>query len=289
VNVELTRVGIDYQDGRCYLAQVRYGDSVREAVALACVEKQELNDHRLLENSELILTVPDSEVVVKRFLVDESAGCDVHLQAQFELSMSMLDAASEFCFDVICSDERNRCLGLVIRRNRLQQLADELLVVPEGNVPVPLKYGMRAVALGKGYLNFCERVEDGLVGIVDFGNTPVSVCLIAGGEIVDVGCLSSKWSVPLTSQDMKNAAVEFTTLVNYMLARTFPYNQSAPELSTLIVLGDDDDTGIASALRRHFRTDIVSPRIDGTVLGDTAQSLSVPVENFLVALGLTID
>lgn len=280
-------VGIDHRSGFYYAARVQQHASGPQVTALVKLEKSHLNGHHLFEEGELILAVPDNEVVVKNLHLNQTGSCDVSLQAQFEMSQSMLDQENEFCFDAVCTGSKNRYLSLATRRRHLERLTHVLFPQTERTALSP-RYQMRTVALGKGYLNFCHPEEGEFVCLSDFSNDVTSICFILEGNIVGLAYQSTSQFDLATEEGLKKVAVEFKTIVNFKLASICENGVSVP-LSALVVSGDISEVRIRSALEQYFPVVVTTPRINSQFLADSSKASDIPLENYLVALGLTVN
>jgi len=278
-------VGIDYLCGFYYAVKVQQRGSGPHVTALVRLEKPHLAEYHWLDDAEIILSVPDNEVIVKNLHLNRTGSWDVNLQTQFELSVLMLDGPEEFCFDTVYTGNKNRYLGLITRRQNLEQLSSLLFSEAESPVSSP-KYRMRAVALAKGYLNFCHPEEGKFICLADFSDDIVSICFIHEGNIVGLAYLPTDrldWS---STQGLKKIAVDFMTIVNYKLTSIHGDGVTEP-LSALFVSGGSDKAGIRTALERYFSV-VTTPKIDTRLFTDPTAS-DIPLENYLVSLGLTAN
>jgi hypothetical protein len=298
-----TAIGIDYRSGRYYTARVRQEAMGHKVTALITATGSELKEHQVLESEDMIFSVPDDKVVVKNLHLSQAGRWDTDLLARFELSQSLLDDENEFCFGILSTGQPNHCLGLVTRRWKLEELTNSLFSSLNPATLSP-KYEMRAVALGKGYLNFCHPEQGELVCLADFGDNVASICFVSGGNIVGLAHLPPSqfdrsgrhWPAPdglaltgLNSElELKKIAVEFKTIVNFRLPSLFE-ERITPPLSALIVSGDGNDSPVKSALEQHFQVPVTAPRIDKRFIEESPAAAEDPLEDYLVAMGLTIN
>jgi hypothetical protein len=280
-------MGIDYRSGRYYMARVRRDAPERKVTALVTATASELKEHQTLEGEDIIFSVPDDKVVVKNLHLSQAGKWDTDLLARFELSQSLLDDENEFCVATLSTGQPNRRLGLVTRRRNLEELTDSLFSTLNP-AALSLKYEMRAVALAKGYLNFCHPEQGELVCLADFGDSVASICFVSGGNIIGLAHL------PLSQFDLNSEprlmkiAVEFKTVVNFRLPSLFKEG-GTPPLSALIVSGHGSDSPVKSALEQHFQVEVTAPRIDKQFLGEDTVAVEDPLEDYLVAMGLTVN
>lgn len=290
-----TTMGIDYRSGRYYTARVRQDASERKVIALVTATESELKEPQVLQNEDVIFSVPDNEIMVRNLHFSQADKWNTDLLARFELSQSLLDDEYEFCFATLSTGQPNRCLGFVTRRRNLEQLTGSLLSSLNPAALSP-KYEMRAVALAKGYLNFCHPEQGELVCLADFGDNVASICFMSGGNIIGLAHLpprqfdlSGPALTGLNSEPgLKKMAVEFKTVVNFRLPSLFKEGV-APPLSALIVSGDGSDSPVKSALEQHFQVPVTAPRIDKRFLQKEPAVVEGTLEDYLVAMGLTVN
>jgi len=290
-----TTMGIDYRSGRYYTARVRQDASERKVIALVTSTESELKEPQVLQSEDVIFSVPDNEVMVKNLHFSQADRWNTDLLARFELSQSLLDDEYEFCFATLSTGQPNRCLGLVTRRRNLEQLTGSLLSSLNPAALLP-KYEMRAIALGKGYLNFCHPEQGELVCLADFGDNVASICFMSGGNIIGLAHLplsrfdrSGPALTGLNSEPgLMKMAVEFKTVVNFRLPSLFK-ERVAPPLSALIVSGDGSDSPVKSALEQHFQIPVTAPRIDKRFLQKEPAAVEGTLKDYLVAMGLTVN
>ncbi len=280
-------LGIDYRSGRYYTARVCESDAGHKVTALVTTAKSELNVRRTLENGDVIFSVPDNEIMVKRLNLTETNEWNSDILARFELSQSLLDDEGEFYFAALSTGQTNRCLGLVTRRRSVERLAGSLLSLPD-LAGQSLRCEMRAVALGKGYLNFCHPEQGELICLADFGDNIVSICFVSGTNVIGLAHLPFSRFDLNSEQGIKRMAVEFKTVVNFELPSLFERGVTSP-LSALIVTGHGGDGSVKSALEEHFRFPVTALRIDRRLLGVSPAVVEEPLEDYIVAMGLAAN
>ncbi len=239
------------------------------------------------EKGKFVLSVPDNKVIVKSFNLDRTERWDARRQAQFEMSVSMLDSQDEFCFDIIYTGYNKRNLGLATRRQHLEQLTNAVFN-QQSHTLTSLRYQMRAVALGKGYLTFCHPEGKGLECLVDFGDEVASLCFVLERHIVGLAHLSTSCFDFTTEHELKKMAVELKTIVNYKQA-SFLEDRCPGPLSALLVSGDNGNGEIRSVLQQRFPVAVSAPQVDDHLLTCSPQDSEVPLDSYIVALGLTVD
>jgi len=282
-----TTIGIDCRSDLYYIAQVQHGQSECKITDLKTVTQSDLSDNVALEGANIIMAVPDNKVVIKNLHISGAARWDRDMLAQFELSQTLLDDENEFCFAALNTGNAKRYLGIMTRRRELEQIANSLFS-SLGAFARSLKYEMRAVALGKGYINFCHSEQRELVCLTDFYNNAASIAFIFEQNIIGVAFLPTGRFDPETEEGLKKMAVELKTVISFKLASFFEEG-IVPPLSTLLVSGNSSDNQIINILKQHFQIAVTKPRTDNRFLAETLTVKDVVIEDYLVAMGLTVD
>jgi hypothetical protein len=82
-------------------------------------------------------------------------------------------------------------------------------------------------------------------------------------------------------------AVEFKTVVNFKLAMFLQDGVTVP-LSALLLSGDNVEGEVCKVLERFFSVDIDTPKINSGFFAQPSELTSIPLEKYLVALGLAV-
>jgi len=281
-----TSVGIDHRSGHYYLARVRHEASGHEVISLDTIAESDMQKDLVRAGEPVILAVPDNQVVVKNLRIHDEGRWEARHLAQFELSMSLLDDENEFCFAILPTRDANHCLGLMTRRRNLARIGNSLFPSGVGVADVSPKYEMQAVALGKGYINFCHPKGGDLVCLVDFGNDAASICIVLKHKIIDVACLSMDGFYPDQEQGLNKMAIEIRTVVSFRLASLF--HSSAPPLSALHISGNVRDSSIGNVLEQHFQITVTTPKVNEQLLAASSVGVRSGLEKYLVAMGLAV-
>lgn len=282
----MVTVGIDRRNDTTYAARVKIGSGRPQIMALVRSDSQHLVEHDLLRDSELVFSVPDAEAAVHRFHVDSQDTSEVDLKARFELAQSVLDDESAFVYDTVVSDTPHCCLGMVMRRKRLEELMPQRypgLYMGAHTGPSRL----RAVALGYGYLGFCRPAGGEFVCLADFADTQASLCFVYKGRVIGLGYLGSEYMNTGDVSGLRRLGIEFKTVVSFQSDGLFERGVSVP-LSRILITGDNDGR-IAEELAGHFTAQVDHPQINPGFFSDPAKSPSRPLGEYLVALGLTLE
>lgn len=222
------------------------------------------------DSASCIRSIPDREVVVKSMHVPADQPLPSEERARFELAASLLDSEDFYTFDLIPTSRPNRILGLAYRRQS-----------PTGNTG-----RMRAAALGMGYLTFARTEPGDLVCLADIGAEAVSVCFVYQKKIISLTSLAFDRSTPVDEQACKKIAVELRTITNFKLAELADLGITVP-LAKLVVSGECEESWLP-VFTRLFPTGVTRPRLNEAYFAESARGGEVPLERFMVALGLTV-
>ena len=277
-----TTIGIDLRDDLFYVARIEHQIGRQEIKALLRLERQHLGEHHLVQGGEFVMSIPDEMVMVKHLVLNGHN--DIEMKVKFELAQLLPESPDQYLFDTIHSGLDSRYIGLAVRRDRLDDYKASTLA---DKVPalVNSRYEMRAAALALGYTEFCRKSGGDLICLADFTRSAVSLAFIYQDALIDLCC------IPLTRSDLNTAggfgkmAVELKTLVNFKSASLFSQGITTP-LSCLIVSGDAIDDDTIEKLNRYFTIDINRPNVNTGFFSGQGDLTSVPLEKYLVALGL---
>jgi hypothetical protein len=279
-------VGIDRRDQITYAARVRTGSGRPQIMALARSAGEDLVNHSVLQDGELVFSVPDSEVMVHRFALESEDKTDFDLKTRFELAHCLLDDEADFVYDTVPGDSPRCCLGVVMRRKRLDTLMPArypgLYLGPQLGPCRP-----RGVALGYGYLGFCRPAGGEFVCLADFAAHQASLCFVYKGRVIGTGYLGNDHLNIEDAAGLRRLGIEFKTVVSFQSASLFERGVSVP-LSRILITGDTSGR-IAEELAGHFTAQVDRPRINPGFFSDPARTPDRPLGDYLVALGLTIE
>lgn len=278
-----TRIGIDRRGDLFYVARVDHGSGRQEVKALLRLEQHHVGDHHLLQGGQSVLSLADENVLVKRLPI---GGSD-DLMVRFELAQALPEQQTEYWFDSISSGIEGQVIGLIVRRDRLREYVDTTLGDHAAGFS-DARYQMRAVALAAGYLNFCRRAGGEPVCLADFTRTSVSLAFTYQGMVVDVCHLPLGKFNPDSEEDNIRMAMEMKTLVNFRGAALFSEGITTP-LSSLVVSGENVTNNMIGNIQKMFTIDISRPAINTGFFSSEADLTGVPLENYIVALGLAAN
>jgi hypothetical protein len=277
------RIGIDRRRDGVYLVRLNSGqpDTPPELHRLT-----DLGESRSLldDASRVCLAVPDCEVQVKTLHLPVTAGAAPDDVIRFELAESLLEDVSSFQFETLPAADEGRHLGLIYRKERLDQLAADYGL--DGTASERLSCQSRALALGRGYLEFCERATGDFLCVVDVAADAASVCFLLKDAVADLAHIDLRNFDPESEKGRRQFAVDLKTIVNFRRALLMDRGITLP-LSGLVLAGDGVDDEFRSVVREYFPTGVEPPRLRPT---DPALQLEgVSPEAFLVALGLAAN
>ena len=284
------RIGLDCRREYFYTARVQTGLGRPEVHTLARFKKEQLPEHELLRDSEIFFCVPDNEVIVKKVRVKKNNIADIEQLVHFELSRAMLDPEDSFRFSYLPVGHDDGYLGFIYRRNKLEAITRQLgLDMPERSLASG-GYLIRAAALGKGYLNFCRPVSEELVCLADFNDDTVSICFLYKNRIINLGYMNLKAGAFENDGSIRKVAIDFKTLVNFKLSALSENGVTVP-LSGLVLSGEGLDTKIRTIFAEFFPVGVAAPSvIEEYFIGyDASERTEIPLEKYLVALGLAVN
>jgi hypothetical protein len=209
--------------------------------------------------------------------------------ARFELTSSFLESEAEFrtvarpiATEKKDMDTPDRWLTAAVRRARLDETETRLF--GEGRRPNIAQFTTRSIALGAGFLGFCESPVELAAVVVSPSADSTAVCFLSGGCIVGTADLRSWPNDQNNSREITGWLSELQTLIQFRLGTDLAANYPNPHPS-LIVAADEDIAGrmagfsslpvTPAVLKSEFRT----ASVDGTPV-----SLS-----WLAALGAAVN
>lgn len=274
------RVGIDLRGDDLYTASVGEVDGRMQILWLARAPRSEQISYP--ENALLSVAVPDHLVMVKQYQMRNGAGPDIELRLQFEMEQSLLEESSLFAFDSLRTGLTDRHLGLIYRRHRLNSLADSVGMSLD---PTSRNFLARSAALGQGYTAFCRMSGGELHGLIDLGETELSLCLLYRGEITLLGHLKLDRYDATSESSIRRLAMEIKTLVSFKLASLAEMGLTLP-MSRLTLSGELPDA-LVDQLTRYFPTGLGKAEINPSFLSDSVDTSQRP-ELYLPALGMAV-
>lgn len=272
-------LGIDLRANIPHRAVVSQTSGRPEIVQLAAGADSIVADSSI----ELAIAIPDDLVLVKSLAMRNGSAIDLGARIRFELVHSVLEPENEFLFDSFKSGLSDRYVGLIYRRDRLEQFLQMLNIRGGLNVH---RFLARAAALGRGYMTFCRPEGGELQCVADITRSEVSLCFLYRGEITSLASMRLSgydWSSPSAPRKL---ARELKTLVNFKLAGLADLGITIP-LSVVILTGEPVDNNLFDILSGFFPIGVASPRFNQACLGRDA--LHPQPDLFLAALGAAVN
>jgi len=283
--VTLPAVGIDDRGDALYLAEITRRQETLQVARLSRLSDRGAIGNDWPERARVVMAVPDAMVIVKSLQIPASAPGPVDSIIRFELAESLLDDISEFQFQTEMTGRTGKYLGLVYRRALLRDLTERVGLGDSGR---SVCHQARALALGRGYLTFCDRAAGELIGLVDLGGEAASVCLVFQESIVDLAAVDLRGLDLDKDTGRKQFAVDLKTVVNFRRAALQDRGINVP-LSTVVMSGERADGRLREMVRTYFPGGVDLPRVRLSHFGPDSGIADVNPELWLVALGLTAN
>ena len=281
---ETVSIGIDSCDDTYFVARVDNHSGRPDIKALIRFDSNHFNGHHLLEGNKIIVSLPDNQTTIKHLRISESE--DAKLKVQFEMETAQLEKSNNFVYDVIPTQLENYYLGLSFRIKTLQSLLDPF-VKQNGDNSYTTGGMMRAVALANGYLSFCQQSGGEFGAIIDFGKQSASVAFFYQEKIVDVASLPVGDSFKSDEKLFHRALTELKTFLNYKISGLREKGLSVP-LSRLLVPKDLFADNQLDMLKNVLKVEITFPEIHSGFISESNKNQEIPLNKYLVALGLTV-
>lgn len=275
-----TQVGLDRRGDFYYGARVETSTGRPEIKELVRFDHNEVEGHHLLENAQIILSIDESRAMIKTLNLNEPDQSLLEAKARFELAQTVLDDESGFLFDTVATGFENTYIGTIVRRKSLD-LSGRFLIDKQ------LKFSVRAAALARAFTTFCRRDGSQLVCLADMTDDLISICFVYQDNLIGI-CHLGLDGLDLNSEsDFETISVELKTLINFRLESFFERGITVP-LAKLFVSGAVGSKEFLEKLRTHFTVDISTPQINSGFFPDRAGLNSIPLDQYLVALGLAV-
>ncbi len=282
---------MDYQSDRILGLDIAGGK--RKAVEVAITENgaritsisSQLFDEKVRpeaepNGTENYFSIADNLVMVKEVSIANPDADRIEGQIKFELKHSLPDDPEQFCYDMIATNQKNRFICLLTRKTVLSDI-----LAREKNIS---GFQMRGVALGFGFLRYCDNQSGGLICLTDFSDRRASLCFIKDKRIVALGHFDWQRLTSGSDRDMFRLAAELKTFLNFKLNSLCKHYPEV-ELESLYICGHlftDEDIEI---LERKLGLKVGEPVIRRSCLSDSVSKAGISAIDFLVALGLTAE
>ncbi|MEA1981009.1 MAG: hypothetical protein U9N54_08550 [candidate division Zixibacteria bacterium] len=281
----IIKIGLDKRDKMIYAARVKTGKTRFEIKALIRLNSEFPLKHDLIEDGDLHFAIPDSQVMLKQIRISPESQYSTHEQAKFEMIQSVLEDESVFSFESEETSQTNNIIGTIFRKER----SDKLIASYNANnfdKNRIKKFRVRSLALGKGYLNFCHPETGELACIADFCKEVVSICLIYQKKILNVASIDLQKFDFSNENDIDKITMEFKTILNFKLSSIFDKGITVP-LSSLMIIGGNEQ--LVSKFSDYFKLKPFLPKINHGFFSNPKKLEQIPLHNYLIALGLSVD
>ena len=282
---------MDHQSDRILGLDIAGGQ--RKAVEVAITENgaritsisTQLIDERVRPETEpngtkSYFSIADNLVMVKEVSIANPEADKIEGQIKFELKHSLPDDPEQFCYDTIATNQKNRFICLLTRKTVLSDI-----LAKEKNIS---GFKMRAVALGLGFLRYCDNQSGGLICLTDFSDRRASLCFINDKRIVALGHFDWQRLTIGSDRDMFRIAAELKTFLNFKL-NSLRKHFNDVELESLYTCGHSFTDEDLEIFERKLALKIGEPVIRPSCLSDSVLETGISAIDFLVALGLTAE
>ncbi len=282
----IVKIGLDLRDDLIYAARVKNGVARPEIKALIRLKREFPLEHRLLENGDIVIGISDELAMIKHIYVPQDAQYNKNELGKFEMIQSLLEDESNFQFETINTAYDNDILGYIVRKNSLENISESFNSDLLKNKK--LKYCLRSLALANGYIAFCHRDAGDLICLADISNSIISICFIYKSQPIELTYLDIN-NLDQEKDDFPDKfALEFKTIINFKLASIFEKGITLP-LSTLNITGEKADQNLIIAMQKYFNIEIAQPKINSGFFTDPSQINKIPIHNYLISLGLSVE
>ncbi|RKX18662.1 MAG: hypothetical protein DRP35_08915 [Candidatus Zixiibacteriota bacterium] len=281
----IIKIGLDKRDKMIYAARVKTDKTRFEIKALIRLNSEFPLKHDLIEDGDLHFAIPDSQAMLKQIRISPESQYSTHEQAKFEMIQSVLEDESVFSFESEETSQANNIIGAIFRKER----SDKLIASYNANnfdKNRIKKFRVRSLALGKGYLNFCHPETGELACIADFCKEVVSICLIYQKKILNVASIDLQKFDFLNENDIDKITMEFKTILNFKLSSIFDKGITVP-LSSLMIIGGNEQ--LVNKFSDYFKLKPFLPKINHGFFSNPKKLEQIPLHNYLIALGLSVD
>ena len=276
-------IGIDNRDGTYFVARVEHHTGRPDIKALIRFDADHFNGHHLLEGNKIVISIPDNQTMIKQVQIfaDENA----REKVQFELETALIDSPDRFLFDIIQTNLDNHYVGLTIHKELTNKLI-EPFIKQNGDLSFSTAGVMRAAALARGFLTYCTQSGGEFAAVIDFGKNSASIAFIYQQQIIDLSGLSLHENYYSNKENFHSLIIELKTLLNYKSAALLEKGISLP-LSKLFVIGEYVDDTLLETLSQNLKIETTRPEINRGFISDRNENKDIPLDKYLVALGLT--
>lgn len=281
------RTGIDPTGSHYLTAQVEKNVLGMRVFALSRIGRGELSRSLLSDNNFIVLSLSDDSVLSKNIVLPQKYSGTYEKVIRFEIEHSLLDNSDEICFDFVDTGDKSQVLAQTTHRQTLERIS-ELIQSNESEFVRIDGFVARSIALGRGFIQYCSNDTERLVCLVDFARERVALCLVLGNSIVASGSFDRKPFVPESDNDFSRITTELKTILNFKLNDLASRGINV-ELSRIIICNSFLNANQKQDIARRLGVQLEEPVFDRLLLDQPVLDSHLPVSDFLVSLGLTVE
>jgi hypothetical protein len=284
--VSRLRVGIDLRGSTVLVVRVDSDATPTTIMALGMFADGQRVPEAVLCDAVVAIGIPDPQTQTKIVHLPAIGAEHQMAAACFETTVGLLDPDSSLAVSVMpigqASSENNptQWLGMAVRKTRLQSVAEKWLGMTPTD-PTP-DFLARGVALGRGYLRFCETRLDGTTVICDLGSEHTSICFLSDGSILGTATLRPLPNPATDGAGIREWTSELETLIRYRMG----IGATAPAQPALVFAGEraDETDNLQGQFTQPCSVARLRPEYRQPEAGEAGLST-----DWLVALGLTVN
>lgn len=282
MNDSLIRIGVDCRDNIYYVARLNYSSGRPDVKALLRLDKENLSKHDLIKGDNLVFCIDDNKLIFKKLHIDVRDD-KILEKVNFELLQSILEDENDYICDYVETYDPNKIIGMVVNRSWLEKQYSGLSIAEKDKTG----FLSRSIGLAKGYMTFCKQTGGELVALLDFNLPTVSIAFLYNNKIIDLACVKMENSINKEESDMNRLVVEIKTLLNFKQASLSDEGINIP-ISAIVVSGYDFEDETFRKFKDCFNLPLSYPEINPAYFNRDQDTKQIPLEKYLVALGLAV-
>jgi len=281
------RTGIDLSGTNYLTAQVEKQGSSIKVLALSQISTGDLSRSLLSDNSPMVMSLSDNLVLFKNLTIPQNYSGSEEKILHFELEHSLLSEPGDICYDMINTSDNTRPVAMAAHKQRIENL-EQMIRTNENQSHSPEGFLPRSVALGRGFIQFCSNDTERLVCLTDFSQENVPICLVLGNSIVALGNFDRKPFELESEFGLHRLAAELKTVINFKLSE-LSARGIIVELARFVICGSVLSENQKQAIASKLSVELEEPVLDRVLLDRPVLDSHLPVSDFLVSLGLTVE
>ncbi len=281
------RIGIDPVGSNYLAAQVEKHEAKVRVLALSRIAQGDLTRSLLSDHGAVVLSVPDNAIILKNINISQKPSNSVDNIIRFELQHALPDPPADYCYDVVETGDSTRALAVVVRKEKLEKITCLIQTSENENVR-PDGFVARSIALGRGFLQFCSNDTERLVCLADFAGERVSLCFVLRSIIITCASFDRTQIELDTESGLARLAAELKTIINFKLSELAARGLEVG-LSRLVVSGGILNQVQQEAIASKLGVQLEAPIFDRLLSDNPVIDTGLPISEFLVSLGLTVE